>query len=513
MNEKKPENFPVPVPVPENPRGTPLKKDHEGEESKFQIHKLSSISELEELSDQLDFLVTYMKSFGNPPYSEKFQAEDISEWFRKDYKEGNILTIRNEDDKIMGLAAGKMEDGVYWLEELAVNPEKQRQGAGKELMTQIIKIAKQKNAKAIELKTNVDNENAITLYESLGFESTGEKILTSSLRSNGKMEVDEREFYRFKIDQDYQPEKQLRSVHLMSPGGNPTALVLDQFDQLEKSKRKKAYQKTNDALMKELGESRVEQVGFLIPPENKEALVCLRMAGGEFCGNALRSAVELMTKKQPGQGKIEVLLVEDNKEKRKVLNYEVFKDGQIEVEMLLPEDLKKVYSTAQDNEDKSIMYEKIVLDGIEHVIIKDETISEGILEKDEETKYREKADSILNDNGLKESSPAAGVLFVKKNESGQTIMQPFVYVREIKTFFYESACGSGTTALALSEAKDKQNTTNLDVVQPTRATITCTIKKEGGQISGVNVKGFVEEKDKISHEELKNISKEVYENK
>ena len=46
------------------------------------------------------------------------------------------------------------------------------------------------------------------------------------------------------------------------------------------------------------------------------------------------------------------------------------------------------------------------------------------------------------------SHPAAGVMFVYKTNTS-TSLYPIVWVRDIQTFVFESACGSGTIAYAL----------------------------------------------------------------
>ncbi len=62
------------------------------------------------------------------------------------------------------------------------------------------------------------------------------------------------------------------------PSGNPTALVIGIEKDLEKRKE------INNAIMSKY--DFIEQVGF-INPNNPELI----MAGGEFCGNATRCAI------------------------------------------------------------------------------------------------------------------------------------------------------------------------------------------------------------------------------
>lgn len=68
-----------------------------------------------------------------------------------------------------------------------------------------------------------------------------------------------------------------QKVTILYPGGNTTAIVEGiPSSQLER-------RRINDVIMKQY--PKVEQVGFL-----DRSLPRLQMAGGEFCGNATRSA-------------------------------------------------------------------------------------------------------------------------------------------------------------------------------------------------------------------------------
>ena len=79
------------------------------------------------------------------------------------------------------------------------------------------------------------------------------------------------------------------------PSGNPTALVIGIIDDFEKRKE------INDALMNKY--DFIEQVGFINDDINNPELL---MAGGEFCGNATRSAIKYYLKDKPKEIKIKV---------------------------------------------------------------------------------------------------------------------------------------------------------------------------------------------------------------
>ena len=76
-------------------------------------------------------------------------------------------------------------------------------------------------------------------------------------------------------------KKQGLRVSIFNPTGNITALV---EDQLAPEEQPSAARRVMDVFPS------VEQVGFVRLPEKESEPVELRMAGGEFCGNASMSA-------------------------------------------------------------------------------------------------------------------------------------------------------------------------------------------------------------------------------
>jgi histidine racemase len=72
-------------------------------------------------------------------------------------------------------------------------------------------------------------------------------------------------------------------------------------------------------------------------------------------------------------------------------------------------------------------------------------------------------------------------------------IEPIVYVRDINTLFYETACGSGSTAVALVESlKTKNNKTELDVLQPSGKLISVKVLINKGKFIYAEIDGEVE---------------------
>ena len=58
---------------------------------------------------------------------------------------------------------------------VAVNPIYQNRGVGRQMMSAIMQIAKDKGANAMTLEVRPSNSSAVHLYESLGFKSVGRR--------------------------------------------------------------------------------------------------------------------------------------------------------------------------------------------------------------------------------------------------------------------------------------------------------------------------------------------------
>lgn len=118
-------------------------------------------------------------------FSEKNGLPDIGLWtnrksFQK-YLDDNILfayiaKISKElslESIVGAISAEFEEEGRIWLESLAVSQEYRRRGIGKALIDKICKIAKEKSYRACFIDVDINNSNAISLYEKLSFICVG----------------------------------------------------------------------------------------------------------------------------------------------------------------------------------------------------------------------------------------------------------------------------------------------------------------------------------------------------
>ena len=210
------------------------------------------------------------------------------------------------------------------------------------------------------------------------------------------------------------------------PSGNTTILVLTPVPKEEHS--------ALAAKLLALPGIEAEQVGYVTREAGKPLRV--DMMGGEFCGNASRSAAAWALACDGGtQG--------DGL-------YEAF------IEMPYPEDVSGVLVDAGD---VPARFFRVDLPGITHFVhfVPD---LEGI--------DKEKYWHILADYVDGEDFPAYGLILCDTKE--QTMI-PAVYVRDTDTLYWENSCGSGSAAVAAALACT------------THKNVACYMKQPGGTLA------------------------------
>ena len=247
------------------------------------------------------------------------------------------------------------------------------------------------------------------------------------------------------------------------PDGNDTALVLGLADNsVERAK-------INDAIQKK--HSNVEQVGFLSEDNLNPQLV---MAGGEFCGNAARTAVWHYLKGLPGELSIAVSGAENQ------LKAGITDSLQVWTQMPVDKNLGNIKTVADG-------FHLVPLDGITHIVV--DPVQAAAFIKNGEEGLKISAKNILTDNHLLDC-PAAGVIFLE-NTVDDIKIHPCVYVSGINTMFYESACGSGTVAVGLVMCLKQENDVNVSLIQPSNKTIRTIIKRQGFFVTEAIISGGV----------------------
>lgn len=249
------------------------------------------------------------------------------------------------------------------------------------------------------------------------------------------------------------------------PSGNPTALVSGIVESQEERK------KINDEIMNKY--DIVEQVGFISDDINNPELM---MAGGEFCGNATRSAIYSYLKGLEGNINIKVSGVKEK------LAGGIDNVGNSWVNMPIIKG-KFEKSVKPINKNSAI----VKLYGITHLIVE----SENINKKYTKEELKQLAYNMLVENNLI-NEEAAGVMFIEYTDKG-IILSPVVYVKAINTLFYETACGSGTTAVGIYESFKNVKNINENIIQPSGDLINIQTEVTNDKILNAKISGKVRE--------------------
>ena len=255
---------------------------------------------------------------------------------------------------------------------------------------------------------------------------------------------------------------------IFSPGGNDTALVFGIEMDIEK---RRAIQ--DDIIAKH---SNVEQVGFISEEVTKPQLM---MTGGEFCGNAARTAAWHYLQGQAGEIDIQVSGVD------RLLRAGITDTLQTWTEMPV---------ASRPNRIKNIgdgLY-WVQLDGISHLVVsqrRSDEIFRTLPTMDADT--LKKAASDLIDKYELGYPDAYGVMFTE-TVLNMVKIHPCVFIKTAGTSYYETACGSGSVAVGLVASVLLGKGTELALLQPSDKVITSLVEYSGGIINGAKISGVVE---------------------
>lgn len=249
-------------------------------------------------------------------------------------------------------------------------------------------------------------------------------------------------------------------ITILRPGGNDTALVKGIV-------RKSFRKKINDEIMKKY--SNVEQVGFYAF-DKKRNLARLEMAGGEFCGNATRSLSYLLLDGKKGDLTLKVSGA------KSPLKAGVDKNNSAYAQIPIFKTLNSVRKIS-----KKLTLVKIR--GIYHLIVNKPS-------KSSPKTLKKLGKELLRQQNLLLTQPAAGVMFVDKNSKGGIKIEPIVWVRDIQTLFYETACASGTAAIGLwAIEQSRRDEIKINVLQPSKQFIEVVVKRDRNKFISAKIEG------------------------
>ncbi|MEE1300133.1 MAG: hypothetical protein UHI93_06260, partial [Acutalibacteraceae bacterium] len=185
-------------------------------------------------------------------------------------------------------------------------------------------------------------------------------------------------------------------------------------------------------------EPKAEQVGF-VSQDDADVDIRLDMAGGEFCGNATMSAAALAVMRSgrtPKQGDPIGVTVRSSGA-----------SGPVTVALKAESDTA-YYGSVIMPQPRSIDDAPFTVtgDGRKPVIVRFDGIAHVILERPapEGERGRSRAEALARSWCEALGTDAIGILFFERHKLRLT---PLVYVPAVGTVCWESACGSGTTAI------------------------------------------------------------------
>lgn len=299
--------------------------------------------------------------------------------------------------------------------------------------------------------------------------------------------------------QIYSPDTRLFDCY---PGGNPTFIAFNKQIQPE------GYSDAGKIVMADF--PHFEQGGFLNPSHSGDAAIRLQMSGGEFCGNASRSAAALFIddylKNREFQEISNYSLVKENNgifefpletsPGNKILSARVTPthdgyDVQISLDMKLA-GMTSSHRISVDNREVDVNL--VTMDGISHVLIPAVEVPFPNNDKDRLADIAAQIRSALNLNDL----PAVGAIWhsdvIRWPGSLEMVrIEPVVWVREINTCIHETSCGSGSMAFAIAH-QESANSSNMriEIQQPSNYPITTAVHVgQDGDVSVVSIAGKV----------------------
>ena len=190
-------------------------------------------------------------------------------------------------------------------------------------------------------------------------------------------------------------------------------------------------------------EKRGEQVGFI---ENSgEYGISVRMAGGEFCGNAALSAAALWLKENPNKNEINVCLSGIS------LSVKVFQNRESKFKFSAYLKNEAVIDKISfEYENKSFCLPLVTLSGISHIIA-------------EKSRIDFEPEKVIKELCKKINSSALGIMIF---DSSLNALTPLVFVAEGDTLYWEKSCASGTAALGAYLFQKTGKKVSLDIIEP-----------------------------------------------
>ena len=242
---------------------------------------------------------------------------------------------------------------------------------------------------------------------------------------------------------------------IFDPTGNITALVESPVEVCD--------QPAAAARIMELRRE-VEQVGFVKFSDGGQDDVRaeLRMAGGEFCGNAAMSAAALYairSSSDAGTGRDSVRLRVSGTDGPVTVCLERESEVSFRTQIRMPSAME-IGETEFEWGETSESLPVVRMEGISHIIIEPDKSFFRLLSS------RDQAENLIRVWCRNLSAGCLGLMFLQPVRTGEYALTPLVYASGCGTVFWENSCASGSSAAGMYLSSQKKSPVSLTLREP-----------------------------------------------
>jgi histidine racemase len=221
-----------------------------------------------------------------------------------------------------------------------------------------------------------------------------------------------------------------------------------------------------------------EQVGFVEEPTRQEAAASLRMAGGEFCGNACMSLAAHLADEQGIQPNDPVGIVLETSGTDQLVTCLVRRVAEAyRCQLAMPVPIRIEQSTVMFEGDE-LTIAVVRYEDFFHVVIE----ADGFRQAE-----RRRAENLAKLLGVTSGANLIGVLLVKP-ESHE--LAPLIHVPALDSMIWERGCGSGTASLGAYLSWRNKGAIDVPIRQP-GGSIRVTSDWEQGRVTSLRIEGTV----------------------
>lgn len=114
---------------------------------------------------------------------DKKESETVDALAKQIAWDSEMVMIAELDEKIVGVIVGTIEGNQAYFYRLAVDPNYQNMGIGRQLVEALEKRFEERGATQIQIMVNQDNKRVIPFYQSLGYQVQEYVTMTKQLTS------------------------------------------------------------------------------------------------------------------------------------------------------------------------------------------------------------------------------------------------------------------------------------------------------------------------------------------